>query len=82
MLFSGWEYWIHMANFGTFTGRVDFVLPARFEGIDENANLPAEDDFRGKIVMLSISGTRIAAYVSTSFRRSRRHMKDGKRTPS
>lgn len=52
MLFSGWEYWIHMANFGTFTGRVDFALPTKFEGSDEKANLFTEEDFRGKVVLL------------------------------
>jgi thiol-disulfide isomerase/thioredoxin len=52
MFFSGWEYWFHFANFGTFTGRVSYSLPTKFEAFDEQELLITDDDFRGKIVLV------------------------------
>lgn len=53
MFFQGWDYWLHLSNFGTFTGRVAaYNLPARFESFDEQRNLVDDKDFSGKIVLL------------------------------
>lgn len=53
MFLQGWDYWIHMTNYGTFTGRVTrYKLPVRFESFDEQKNPIIENDFSSKIVLL------------------------------
>lgn len=53
MFCSGWDYWIHKLNYGTFTGKVEaYNLPARFEAFDESRNFVTDADFSGKIVLL------------------------------
>ena len=52
MFFQGWHYWIHRAQHGTFTGRVSYSLPAKFEAFDESGKLVTEQDFNDKIVLL------------------------------
>ena len=52
MFFQGWDYWLHLTNFGTFTGRVTASnLPAKFEAFDEEKNFVHENDF-AKITLL------------------------------
>lgn len=58
MFFSGWGYWFHFANFGTFTGRVSYSPPTRFEAFDEQNKLVSEDSFHGKIVLVDYWYTR------------------------
>ncbi|MDQ3799511.1 MAG: TlpA family protein disulfide reductase [Acidobacteriota bacterium] len=58
MFFQGWHYWIHKSQHGTFTGRVSYSLPARFEAFDESGKLITEQDFNGKIVLLDFWHTR------------------------
>lgn len=52
MLFQGWDYWIHKSNFGTFTGKVSYNLPAKFEAFDEQKHLILDNSFQDKIVLL------------------------------
>lgn len=52
MVFQGWDYWLHYRNFDTFTGKVSYPLPTKFEAFDEAKNLIVEQDFNGKIVLL------------------------------
>ena len=53
MFSSGWDYWIHRINHGTFTGRVEaYNPPAKFESFNEEKNLITDGDFSGKIVLL------------------------------
>lgn len=62
MFFQGWHYWLHKANFGTFTGRVEaYRLPAAFDVIDEKKNLITANDFQNKIVILDFWHTRCGA---------------------
>lgn len=58
MFFQGWHYWIHRAQHGTFTGRVSYSMPAKFEVLDEAKKLITEDDLKGKIVLLDFWYTR------------------------
>lgn len=52
MFFQGWVYYHHKLDFGTFTGKVSFPLPAKFEAFDENKSLITEENFNNKIVLL------------------------------
>lgn len=52
MLFQGYDYWIHKSNFGTFTGKVSYNLPVKFEASDEKKNLISDNNFQSKIVLL------------------------------
>lgn len=52
MVFQGWEPWRHYRNFGTFTGKVLYNLPIKFEAFDEQKNLTADNNFQNKIVLL------------------------------
>jgi thiol-disulfide isomerase/thioredoxin len=52
MVLQGWDYWLHYQNFDTFTGKVSYPLPTKFEAFDESKNLITEQNFNGKIVLL------------------------------
>lgn len=59
MFFQGWNYWLHMINFGTFTGKVAAYTPTtKFEAFDEQKNIVTDDNFRNKIVLLDFWYTR------------------------
>lgn len=58
MFYQGYDYWLHKLNFGTFTGKVSYSLPTKFEAFDENRNPITENDFNGKIVLLDFWFTR------------------------
>ena len=52
MFFQGWSFWIHYRNFDTFTGKVSYNLPAKFEAFDKQRNLIANNNFQNKLVLL------------------------------
>lgn len=57
MFFEGYDSWIHKLNFGTFTGRVSFSLPAKFEAFDQRKSLVTDKDFANKVVLLDFWNT-------------------------
>ena len=58
MFYQGYDYWLHKLSFGTFTGKVSYSLPTKFEAFDENKNLISETNFTNKIVLLDFWHTR------------------------
>jgi thiol-disulfide isomerase/thioredoxin len=59
MLFQGWDYWFHRANFGTFTGKTEtYKLQQKVEGIDENNKQISNQTFEKKIVLLDFWHTK------------------------
>ena len=52
MFFDGYDLWLHKLNFGTFTGKVSYALPAKFEAFDQGKNLVTDQDFANKVVLL------------------------------
>ena len=52
MFFKGYDLWIHKLNFDTFTGKVSYNMPAKFEAFDEQKNLISDNNFQNKIVLL------------------------------
>lgn len=61
MFFRGYDLWLHRLNYGTFSGRVAYALPAKFEAFDENKKLITETDFTTKVVLLDFWFTRCGA---------------------
>lgn len=57
MFFDGYDRWIHKLNFGTFTGRVSYALPAKFEAFDQNKSVVNDEDFANKVVLLDFWNT-------------------------
>jgi thiol-disulfide isomerase/thioredoxin len=59
IFFQGWIYWLHMINFGTFTGKVAaYALTTKFEARNEQNNWVSDDNFQNKIVLLDFWYTR------------------------
>jgi thiol-disulfide isomerase/thioredoxin len=62
LFFSGWDYWLHKVNFGTFTGRVAaYDLPKKFEATGEGKNIVAGDNIRQKITLMDFWTTACGA---------------------
>ena len=53
LFFSGWDYWLHKVNFGTFTGRVAaYDLPKGFEALGQEKNTITNESIRNKITLM------------------------------
>lgn len=53
MLFTGWDYWLHKINFGTFTGKlVAYKSQLSIEGINEKNAEISNKSIENKIVLL------------------------------
>lgn len=52
MFVSGYDLWLHRLNFGTFTGRVSYALPAKFEAVAQDKSLVTDNAFANKVVLL------------------------------
>jgi hypothetical protein len=70
MFFQGYEYWYHKLNYGTFTGKVQHMLPTKFEAYDARQIYLQIAVFRIRSSCL-IFGLRGVGPASRSFRRSR-----------
>ena len=57
MFFTGYDLWLHRLNFGTFTGKVSYTLPAKFEAFDQSKNLVTDKDFANKVILLDFWNT-------------------------
>jgi len=56
--FLGFSYWENKANFGTFTGNVNYNLPCKIEGKNQYGQSFSELNFKNKIVVLDFWHTR------------------------
>lgn len=61
MFFQGHEYWYHRLNYGTFTGKIQYTLPVKFEAYDAQQNLITDGSFQHKVVLLDFWYTRCGA---------------------
>jgi thiol-disulfide isomerase/thioredoxin len=53
LFISGWDYWLHKVNFGTFTGRVTaYDLPKKFEALGPEQRTVERQDIRNKITLM------------------------------
>ena len=57
MFFKGYDLWLHRLNFGTFTGRVSYTLPAKFEAFDQSKSLVTDKGFANKVILLDFWNT-------------------------
>ncbi len=57
MCVKGYDMWLHRLNYGTFTGKVLYSLPAKFEAFDESKSLITDKDFTNKVVILDFWNT-------------------------
>lgn len=58
MFFPGWDYWLHLESYGTFTGQINEYTPNfKFESFDINKKLITDNDFQNKIVLLDFWNT-------------------------
>ena len=57
MCVKGYDMWLHRLNYGTFTGKVSYSLPAKFEAFDESKSLITDKDFTNKVVLLDFWNT-------------------------
>ncbi len=62
MFFSGWDYWIHRINYGTFRGLINGSnVVEQISIADRNGRIIAATDIRGKIVILEFWFTSCSA---------------------
>jgi thiol-disulfide isomerase/thioredoxin len=53
MYYQGWNYWIHKAQHGSFTGKIEaYKLQQKVEGIDQHNNKISNKTLENKIVLL------------------------------
>lgn len=56
--FFGFSYWENKANFGTFTGNVNYNLPCKIEGRNQYGQSFSELNFKNKVLVLDFWHTR------------------------
>lgn len=56
--FKGYPLWLHKLNFGTFTGKVSYTLPAPINGLLQHNRSLRNEELQGKVVLLDFWHTR------------------------
>ena len=56
--FKGFYLWLHKLNFGTYNGRVSYILPAPIEGTQDNGDGISSNDVREKVILLDFWNSR------------------------
>ena len=56
--FNMYPMWLHKINFGSFTGKVKYALPAPITGMVQNQHLLRNEDLLGKVLVLDFWHTK------------------------
>lgn len=56
--YTGYDLWLNKVNYGTYTGMVNYALPAPIKGHDRNGHHFSEKNYKNKIILLDFWHTR------------------------